>query len=182
MSARWRHHNIDIGMHRWRRLYTPLEIVLATVCYFHEAQVVAKNSSKQLIRLLDDIVPFHLDFTVYTTLCLTAPISVSVIDMTALVRNANLWTDLGTIRQHRTTTKLRIHNSTYIAEPTSKLRGIFPCPVANGIEIKRKTRHAARTASTCFRTSTTLFERWRHIASTLIEMSIRYAKTVAVLR
>ena len=41
-------------------------------------------------------------------------------DMTALVRNANLWTDLGTIRQHRTTTKLRIHNSTYIAEPTSK--------------------------------------------------------------
>ena len=106
-------------------------------------------------------------------------------DMTALVRNANLWTDLGTIRQHRTTTKLRIHNSTYIAEPTSK--GIFPCPVANGIEIKRKThsgktRHAARTASTCFGTSTTLSERWRHIASTLIEMSVRYAKTVAVLR
>ena len=39
-----------------------------------------------------------------------------------------------------------------------------------------------RVASTCFGTSTTLFERWRHIASTLIEMSIRYAKTVAVLR
>ena len=64
-------------MHRWRRLYTPLDIVLATVCYFHEAQVVAKNSSKQLICLLDDIVPFHLDFTVYTTLCLTAPISMA---------------------------------------------------------------------------------------------------------
>ena len=170
-------------MHRWRRLYTPLEIVLATVCYFHEAQVEANNSSKQLICLLDDIVPFHLDSTVYTTLCLTAPISmgpwhwnnltwfVSVMGMTALVRNANLWTDLGTVRQHRTTTKLRIHNSIYIAEPTSK--GYIALPGSqHGIEIKRNTRHAARTASTCFGTSTTLFERWRHIASTLIEMSI----------
>ena len=76
-------------------------------------------------------------------------------------------------------------NFANITQPISQslpVRGIFPCPVANGIEIKRKTRHAARTASTCFGTSTTLFERWRHIASTLIEMSIRYAKTVAVLR
>ena len=177
-------------MHRWRRLYTPLEIVLATVCYFHEAQAVAKNSSKQLICLLDVIVPFHLDFTVYTTLCLTAPISmgpwhwnnltwfVSVMDMTALVRNANLWTELGTVRQHRTTTKrISQPNFAYITQPISRsltVRGIFPCPVANGIEIKRNTRHAARTASTCFGTSTILLERWRHIASTLIEMSIDY--------
>ena len=132
-------------------------------------------------------------YSLYNSLSLTAPISmgpwhwnnwtwfVSVMDMTALVRNANLWTDLGTIRQHRTTTKLRM----YITQPISRslpVRGIFPCPVANGIEIKRNTRHAARTASTFFGTSTTLFERWRHIASTLIEMSIRYAKTVAVLR
>ncbi len=165
-------------MHRWRRLYTPLEIVLATVCYFHEAQVVAKNSSKQLICLLDDIVPFHLDFTVYTTLCLTAPISmgpwhwnnwtwfVSVMDMTALVAEMRIcgpiWARLGNIIQQP--------NFAYITQPISRslpVRDIFPCPVANGIEIKRKTRHAARTASTCFGTSTTLFERWRHIASTL---------------
>ena len=69
----------------------------------------------------------------------------------------------------------------YITQPISRslpVRGIFPCPVANSIKIKRKTRHAARTASTCFGTSTTLFERWRHIASTLIKRSIRYAKTI----
>ena len=155
-----------IAIHRWRRLYTPLEIVLATVCYFHEAQVVAKNSSKQLICLLDDIVPFYLDFTVYATLCLTAPIFVrqrhghggpcrkcEFVD-----RFGQLNTRLGNIVQQR--------NFAYITQPISRsqtVRGIFPFPVANGIEIKRKTRHAARTASTCFGTSTTLFERWRHI-------------------
>ena len=86
-------------------------------------------------------------------------------DMTALVRNANLWTELGTVRQHRTTTKrISQPNFAYITQPISRsltVRGIFPCPVANGIEIKRNTRHAARTASTCFGTSTILFERWR---------------------
>ena len=88
-----------------------------------------------------------------------------------------IWARLGNIVQQP--------NFAYITQPISRslpVRGIFPCPVANGIEIKRNTRHAARTASTCFGTSTTLFERWHHIASTLIEMSIRYAKTVAVLR
>ena len=69
MSARWRHRNNDISMHRWLHLYSRL-IVLAAICYFHEAQVVAKNSSIQLRCLLDDIVPFYLDFTVYTTLYL----------------------------------------------------------------------------------------------------------------
>ena len=126
--------HIDIGVHRWRRLYTPLEIVFPTVCYFHEAQVVAKNSSKQLICLLDDIVPFHLDLQFIQLSASRHPspwdhdIGITelgssaswLMDMTALVRNANLWTDLGTIRQHHTTTKLRMHNSTYIAEPTSK--------------------------------------------------------------
>ena len=78
-----------------------------------------------------------------------------------------IWARLGNIVQQP--------NFAYITQPISRslpVRGIFPCPVANGIEIKRKTRHAARTASTCFGTSTTLFERWRHIASTLIKMSI----------
>ena len=152
---------------------------------------MAKNSSKQLTCLLDDIVLFHLDFTVYTTLCLTAPISMPCpwdhdIGITELGSSASRTCQKcefvdrfghDIIRQHRTTTKLRIHNSTYIAEPTSK-GYISLHPVAKGIEIKRKTRHAARTASTCFETSTTLFERWRHIASTLIKMSIRYAKTI----
>ena len=46
------------------------KIVLAAICHFHEAKVVAKNSSIQLRCLLDNIVPFYLDVTVYTTLYL----------------------------------------------------------------------------------------------------------------
>ena len=53
-------------------------IVLAAICYFHEAQVVAKNSSIQLRCLLGDIVPFYLDFTVYTTLYLAHDTRVGV--------------------------------------------------------------------------------------------------------
>ena len=59
-----------------------------------------------------------------------------------------IWARLGNIIQQP--------NFAYITQPISRslpVRDIFPCPVANGIEIKRKTRHAARTASTCFGTS-----------------------------
>ena len=165
-------------MHRWRRLYTPLEIVLPTVCYFHEAQVVAKNSSKQLICLLYDIVPFHLilQFIQLSVSQHPSPWDHDI-GITELGSSASwtwrplsemqicgpIWARLGNIVQQP--------NIAYITQPISRslpVRDIFPCPVANaGIEIKRKTRHAARTASTCFGTSTTLFERWRHIAAVL---------------
>ena len=77
LSARWRHH-ILILVCTGGTACTHHLMVLATICYFHEAQVAAKNSSKQLICLLDDIVPFYIDLTVYTTLCLTAPISMTL--------------------------------------------------------------------------------------------------------
>ena len=76
----------------------------AIICYFHEAWVVAKNSLIELRCLLDDIVPFYLGFTVYTTIYLAHSRHPSpwnnlwlnfVNVMAAFVGNANSWTDLG---------------------------------------------------------------------------------------
>ncbi len=46
-----------------------------------------------------------------------------------------IWATKHTIREHRTTTKLRIHNSSYIVEPTSK--GVY-------ISFRRATHRAQR--------------------------------------
>ena len=42
-------------------------VFFAAIFYFHEACVVAKNISIQSRCLLDDIMHFYLDFTVYAT-------------------------------------------------------------------------------------------------------------------
>ena len=153
-------------------------IALAAICYFHEAQVVAKNSSIQLRCLLGDIVPFYLDFTVYTTLYLAHGTHFHRITELCqrhgglcqkcefVDRFGQLNTLLGNIVQQP--------NFAYITQPIQQslqVRSIFPCPVANtatGIKLngRRATQRSAHSVN-LLQTSTTLFKRWRHISSML---------------